>query len=223
MDLPESGTARAIIVKSPERLPPEPLSVLSRAERTHFDGILNPLAARDFAAGRILIRMVVGSMTGTTPAQVPLQVARGRPFLRSNPFGLDLNLSHGADHLCLAIGRGILVGADIEAVPGPDGLDEIAAMTFSERECRILRRLGRRARAEAFCRLWTRREAALKRSGTGLAGNDRTRSYLGRLDRIRFAEGRLPDARWCVALPPARPILVHQRSHFPDLHKESLQ
>lgn len=215
MQLPEQGTALAIIVKCPERVPPERLTVLSPAERARLDAMLSPSAARNFAAGRTLIRAVIGAMTATGPARVSLDLLRGRPYLRCNPFVLDLNLSHGGDHLCLAIGRGIAVGADIEGVPATDGLDEIAAMTFSQRECRLLHRLARRARAEAFCRLWTRRESALKRTGTGLAGNDRTQCYIGRQDGLCFAEGRVPNARWSVAMPPAARLTVCKLAALP--------
>lgn len=88
-----------------------------------------------------------------------------RLVLRDNPFALDLSLSHGARWLCPAIGRGIMVGTDIEALPDPDEIDGVVELMFSKRERRQMRRLQRPSWLPSL----DRREEALKREG-GAAG-----------------------------------------------------
>ena len=86
---------------------------------------------------------------------------------RQSLFALGLSLSHGARWLCPAIGRGIMVGADIEALPDPDEIDGVVELMFSKRERCRLRRLQRPSWLPSL----DRREEALKREGQGLQGN----------------------------------------------------
>ncbi|HBG98956.1 MAG: 4'-phosphopantetheinyl transferase superfamily protein [Rhodobacteraceae bacterium] len=198
---PDPGAAMALLVRCPAVMPPT--GTLSPGERERLRSFANRRAAIDFAAGRVVLRDVLGKFTGGPPDRVGLVLRAGRPVLSPNPLGLDVSLSHGGGYLCLAIARGLAVGADIENIPAPEGLGEMAALVMSPRECRVLDRLSGPGRAEAFCRLWTRREAALKGMGTGFRGNDRALSYLRPLAELRFVEGRIGSARWAVALPAA--------------------
>lgn len=97
----------------------------------------------------------------------------GKPFLRRpNPDRADLrlefNLSHACDAILVAVGRGIAVGVDVEALrPIRDPL-RIARRVMSEPEVAALQSLRDDARLRRFFDLWTRLEARHKAVGRGL-------------------------------------------------------
>lgn len=206
--LPAKGTVHVVIAGVPRRMAPEELALLSRPEQARLETILHVRAARDFVAGRALMRRVLGAMTGIDPCRLRIGVRDGRPFLVDNTWALDMSLSHGGGWLCLAIGRAVAVGADIEPLPDPAHVEGVARLMLSDRECCFLRRLQGEARAAIFCRLWTRREAALKRMGIGLSGNDPNQCHLGRPELLRYVEGRCEGVRWCVVLPASAKVEV---------------
>jgi phosphopantetheinyl transferase len=117
---PDPGAAMALLVRCPAVMPPT--GTLSPGERERLRSFANRRAAIDFAAGRVVLRDVLGKFTGGPPDRVGLVLRAGRPVLSPNPLGLDVSLSHGGGYLCLAIARGLAVGADIENIPAPEGL-----------------------------------------------------------------------------------------------------
>lgn len=112
----------------------------------------------------------------------------GRPEL--GRAGLDCNWSHSGDRLAVALGEGVRVGIDIEALrPRPRAL-ELAHRFFAPAEAEALAGLPVDERDAAFLRLWCAKESVLKAHGRGLAfGLDRltcdarsTRPSLVRID-----------------------------------------
>jgi 4'-phosphopantetheinyl transferase len=95
--------------------------------------------------------------------------AHGRPRLAPD-HGADTSWSHSGDGLLLALGRGVVVGVDMEqARPRPRAL-ELAQRYFAPSEAAWLRgQDGDGARTAAFLRLWCAKEALLKAHGRGLA------------------------------------------------------
>lgn len=211
----ENGNARVTLSRVPEEVLPGEEHVLSASERERAERFLHPQARREFIAGRTLIRRTLGALIGTCPQQVQIGLSNGRPFLKDRGAGVDFSLSHGGGWLCLAVGRGIAVGADIEPIPDSSHVRNVAALVFSERERRLLDRLNGAARARAFCRLWTRREALLKRAAVGFEGNSTLVSHIRAPDGLRFEEGQSEGVRWCVALPHAAVVSRHQAVPFP--------
>ena len=95
---------------------------------------------------------------------------RGRPrLLHAN---LDCNWSHSGEHLLIAAGSGLNVGADLESIRPRANALALARRFFAEEE---IAWLGERAQFEAaalerdFLRLWCAKEAVLKAHGHGLA------------------------------------------------------
>jgi 4'-phosphopantetheinyl transferase len=68
----------------------------------------------------------------------------------------------------IAVSRDAPVGVDIETVASP-GTDKLIESFCSAKERRALAQLDEPARARAFARLWTLKEAYAKLTGTGLA------------------------------------------------------
>jgi 4'-phosphopantetheinyl transferase len=81
---------------------------------------------------------------------------------------MQFNLSHSGERALLALGVGRPVGVDIEQHRALDPL-ALARRFFSRDEIDALDRLGGQARAEAFFRCWTRKEALIKAMGDGLS------------------------------------------------------
>ena len=84
----------------------------------------------------------------------------GKPALSGRFHGaLAFNVSHSDQLTLVAIGRGIELGVDVEAVRAFDDADRIASTFFAPRENERLRRLPDGVRTDAFFACWTRKEA----------------------------------------------------------------
>jgi 4'-phosphopantetheinyl transferase len=150
---------------------PEPIDtrLLSDDEREHLARIAGPVQQREYAAGRTLVRQVVGRFAGIPPRRVPVAVdEQGRPYVKGS--GLDVNLSHSGGFVALALGSGVRVGIDLERrVPQP-AADELARRFFSPREYDHLRRGHPEQFLPRWYRIWTTREAHAKARGIGVRG-----------------------------------------------------
>ncbi|GAC1615901.1 MAG: 4'-phosphopantetheinyl transferase superfamily protein [Bradyrhizobium sp.] len=129
---------------------------------------------RRFLAARALTRGVLGGYLGCPPTEISLAVtAFGKPYLcRGGGPDLRFNLSHSGGVVALAVGIGAEVGIDVEAEP-PGNTDELVSVGLSEPERRAYEELPPALRSAAFLRCWTRKEALLKASGTGLSCDPR--------------------------------------------------
>lgn len=115
------------------------------------------------------LRLLLARPLGLAPAQVRLRSdAQGKPRL-AHDGDWHFSLSHSGGIGVVAWCQGWELGVDVECRrPLPD-VDALAASLLSADEARAWRRLGKDARAEAFLVAWTRKEAAAKALGTGLA------------------------------------------------------
>lgn len=106
--------------------------------------------------------------------------AHGRPQLRG--IALDCNWSHSGDHLLLAAGNDVCVGADLESIRPRANALALARRFFAAEEIAWLSAredAGTAAIERDFLRLWCAKEAVLKAHGRGLAFG---------LHRLAFAE-----------------------------------
>jgi 4'-phosphopantetheinyl transferase len=127
-----------------------------------------------FLTGRALTRNVLGGYLGLPPTEIQLAVtAFGKPYLRQTD-GPDLrfNLSHSGSLVALAVANRDEVGIDVEAEP-PGNADELAPIVLSGPERQAYERLPQALRPAALLRCWTRKEALLKASGSGLSCDPR--------------------------------------------------
>ena len=119
------------------------------------------------AEGRRLLRFLL-ERAGESPELPMSRDANGRPYIIGRK-DLDFNISH-SDCLAvcaLSIGGGVGVDTEpkISKIP-PERQNRFAKKYFSEREQEIF--LDEPA---CFSRLWTSKEAYLKRAGIGIATN----------------------------------------------------
>ncbi len=149
-----------------EREREEALSYISTRERERF------------SLYRAAFRRVLGWYVPCDPRDVrlirnrngkpshPHVVADGEVKVREQ---IHFNLSHSHDWAVVAVSRGGELGVDIERVRLPNGVQTLMDHFFLASEAEAVLQAPEALRAEAFCRLWTRKEAAVKSFGGSLA------------------------------------------------------
>jgi 4'-phosphopantetheinyl transferase len=181
---------------------PQRLSALA----AHFSDRERERAAK-FAAGELrdrwsaargTLREVLGRALGIAPGDAVLRYrAHGKPEVdpacAPGAPALHFNLSHSGTLALIALAQ-VEVGADIEN-PRPRRTDDIARRFYAPGEQQRLFSLEGAARAEAFFRLWTCKEAFLKVTGEGFSRS--LRSY-----EIEMASGRA-RLLWARGIPGA--------------------
>ncbi len=151
--------------------------------------------AEAMAVGAALVRHMLLRELG-----IPLEDQRmaygpwGKPYLPDRP-GAHFNLSHSGDWVACAVSRRA-VGVDLQAVVP-------FSLPLARRVCSPEELAGITAapdRAEAFARLWSRKEAHLKLLGRGISGGLREAGGEGAVLQSASWEG------YCLAVasPPGR-------------------
>lgn len=162
---------RVFVVRVP---PHEPRSdALDADERRRAAAFRRGEDRRRFVAARQALREVLARHAGGAPADVAFATrcarcgsfAHGKPAL-ARPAGTDLHFSasRSGDVALVALARGREVGADVERVDARVDHREIAGRFFAPAEREGLGLAG-------FYDAWTRKEALLKLTGLGLAGD----------------------------------------------------
>jgi len=126
---------------------------------------VTPAARARHAAGRALVRRLVGGMLGCAPDDVVVQGDRhGRPFVEVAD--VHVSIAHTRGLAVAAVSRGRQVGVDVERttrspLPPP-------RLWLGAGDQRRLARRSEVDRADALVRCWTAKEAVAKASGLGL-------------------------------------------------------
>jgi 4'-phosphopantetheinyl transferase len=146
-------------------------AALSADERVRAERLVAARFRRRFVVARGALREILGSYAGIAPAAVGFRYGpRGKPALDVDDVDcLRFNLSHSGDRALVAVGWRCELGVDVEQIRPDRELDRIASRFFSPAEVATLLALPHAARAEAFYRCWTRKEAYIKAVGDGLA------------------------------------------------------
>ncbi|MBV9859992.1 MAG: 4'-phosphopantetheinyl transferase superfamily protein [Alphaproteobacteria bacterium] len=136
-----------------------------RAARYYF-----PRDRRRFTVARAGLRLLLGAYCGVAPALIRFsQNAYGKPALEGADPPLDFNLSHSGEMALYAVARQAELGIDVEQHRPDIALLDLARRFFAPSEAAALVALPAPARAAAFYRCWTRKEALIKALGLGLA------------------------------------------------------
>ena len=134
-----------------------PEAWLDAGERARFAELVEGAPRRELLLGRWLVKHVLATIYGVREPRLCVD-AHGKPRLAGE--GPRFSLAHAGGGLALVVGVGE-VGIDLEPVrPVSEALRE-AALADDERA-----RLGS---DEEFFRIWTAKEAYMKRAGLGLA------------------------------------------------------
>lgn len=145
---------------------------LDPAERARAALFRGDVDRRRFVVARGTLRALLGEITGTSSASVPLRVLPGgKPVLcetSSAKSPLHFNLSHSRDVALFAFADRE-VGIDVERVDLSSDMSRVVANFFAPEECRVYRKLEGAERSRYFFRTWVRKEAYVKAIGKGFA------------------------------------------------------
>lgn len=156
-------------------VPPEEYErVLDAGERERAAAFIRQLHRERYVAAHLGLRSLLGAYLGLDPAAVELTREpcpgcggpHGRPAV-AGATGLHFNLSHTGD-LALFAFADTPIGADVETEQPESVVAEVARM-LHPLETAELDALPLAERPLAFARCWTRKEAYLKGTGTGLS------------------------------------------------------
>ncbi len=167
-------------------------ATLSLREQARYASFAHEQHRFRWGAARGTLREVLGRALGCAPAEVSFGYgAHGKPSVAGSELRFNISHSGALGLIALALAE---VGVDVE-LPRPRRSDDIARRFFTPGENERLFALEGPARADAFFRLWTCKEAFLKCTGEGLSRS--LRSYEIDLAsegaRLLWAKG-IPDA-----------------------------
>jgi 4'-phosphopantetheinyl transferase len=115
----------------------------------------------------------LGGDEGSGAAGVELSAGEdGKPRLAAGPERLSFNLSHSGDLALVAIAPGrVEVGVDIERLQSRRDLVRLAERWLPAADATAVATAAEAEREAVFYAAWTRHEARVKCTGTGLAGS----------------------------------------------------
>jgi 4'-phosphopantetheinyl transferase len=129
-----------------------------------------PADSRRFLARRAAMRLNAASILGMAPTEILLkQDAFGRPEISGGQIHISQSSRGGVMIAAFCADR--VVGCDLEEIRADIDVDAIAALCFGPTEQRMLQAAIPPLKLKVFYDFWTRKEAYLKATGTGLAVN----------------------------------------------------
>lgn len=171
---------------------------LSVAERSRAKGYRFDRDRRRFLASRTLLRLLLSAYVDAPPAELEFDTTcrfcgelHGKPRLVGADPDFDFSLAYAEGAFLLAVSAAGPVGADIEAIPPLDSIDDLLMAAATAAEARTISVLEAEDRCQALARLWTLKEAVLKATGHGLGVDPRDLELSG-LD----SAPRLAGAPW---------------------------
>ncbi|HWB46332.1 MAG TPA: 4'-phosphopantetheinyl transferase superfamily protein [Hyphomicrobiaceae bacterium] len=142
--------------------------VLSPSERTRALGFKLPARIDEFIKTRAVLRWALAWRTGRDPRSFDIRDAEsGAPCLADEP-DLFCNVSHSAGQALVSVAHAPL-GIDIELMRADVDCLAIAQACYHPHERTVVQGTDGNGRIEAFFDIWTRKEAYLKATGTGLS------------------------------------------------------
>jgi 4'-phosphopantetheinyl transferase len=166
-------------------------ATFSPREEDRFRSFATDALRTRWGAGRGTLREVLGRVLSCAPSQVELRYGRhGKPQAAGSPVRFNISHSGALAVIALALAE---VGVDVE-LPRVRRSDAIARRFYAPAEIeRLFAETDPAARADAFFRLWTCKEAFLKATGEGLSRSTRSYEIALRPPRLVWATG-IPDA-----------------------------
>ncbi|MFJ3199200.1 4'-phosphopantetheinyl transferase family protein [Streptomyces sp. NPDC086989] len=149
------------------------LPVLDADERDRAGRLLRAGDRHRYLASHVGLRVLLGGYLGVAPQEVSLvredcpccDGPHGRPAVAGG--AVQFSLSHSDDLAYLAFAA-VPVGVDVEALPSAAAVADVLN-ALHPAETAELSALPAERRPQALARLWSRKEAYFKGTGTGLA------------------------------------------------------
>lgn len=161
---------------NPERFQAE-MSRVSLQRREKTNQYKFPAERQQSLMAYRLLQDMLEEEYGMTEAPIFEFGENGKPVIAGHP-GIHFNLSHCKQGVAVAISNAP-VGIDIECIP--DTLDmDLAEYVLSSKELQQLSESP--SPTVLFTEFWVKKEALLKRSGTGLVDSESLRALLEKTD-----------------------------------------
>ncbi|WP_084167847.1 4'-phosphopantetheinyl transferase family protein [Pelobacter seleniigenes] len=147
--------------------------LLSAQELDRAGKLLVEQKRTEFILCRATIRRILSRYLASAPEQLAFTtLEHGKPVLAADVHDrpLSFNLSHAGGWGLLAVTSGAAVGVDIELIDAQLNFFGIASRFFTRHEQNELDSYPAVRQRRGFYRLWTRKEALLKMSGSGFYG-----------------------------------------------------
>ncbi len=155
------------------------LTNLSETEQERAAKFRRRIDRNRFVVGRNILRQSLAAVLNLSPVDVPLRVEKGRPFLDSaKAEACYFNLSHSGNSVLVILSPKYQVGIDVEVLREFSDMDQVAKRVMTNHEFDQYMDLESACRADAFYRLWVRKESILKCMGTGF-GIEPNRIWVG--------------------------------------------
>jgi 4'-phosphopantetheinyl transferase len=146
--------------------------ILAEDERARAARFFSSKDRQYYTATRALLRTILGGYVASEPAELAFRYSeRGKPSLipgHSGPL-VEFNVSHSGTRAMLAFARGRALGVDVEQIREDFDHEALAQRFFSSHEQSELAALASSDSYHGFFRCWTRKEAYIKATGTGLS------------------------------------------------------
>lgn len=145
-------------------------TTLSEDEHERAARLRRPTDRLRYSVGRGWLRLLLAGYLEAEPVDLAFIAGEhGKPRL-TTPSWLRFNLSHSGAIVVFAVARDREVGVDVEEIHDEVDvdIDGVSRRLFTPAQSRELAELGPAARTAGFFAMWTRNEAYLKATGTGL-------------------------------------------------------
>jgi 4'-phosphopantetheinyl transferase len=183
---PTPGTVHLWCLDTASLSEREPLGaeILPAAERARADLFRRPRDRFRFTAAHVMLRRLLGVYTGVPPEEVRIVKetcascggTHGKPVLALPAVSLHFSLAHGGELVLVGVAQA-RIGVDVEPMAGRSAAASLSRFLHRV-EQQELATLRAGERADAFTRIWARKEAYLKGVGTGL-DRDLAADYVG--------------------------------------------
>jgi 4'-phosphopantetheinyl transferase len=172
LELPLSGIHLWSAHTDPENDPAINVSaLLSLDEQARAERYIVAKARRQFVEVRGLLRILLGAYLQRDPASLEfIYSANGKPSLSATSSGesVQFNVSHSQTQVLYAFSADQAIGVDIEGVNPLISYIDLAHRICTPKEQRVFDQLPPSQQAQAFYKIWTRKEALVKLGGDRL-------------------------------------------------------
>jgi 4'-phosphopantetheinyl transferase len=135
---------------------------LQRARKYHFKKDTN-----QFIICRALLKFILAHHSGQEVSDINIEMDTNKKPYMSSHKSICFNLSHATDYAIIGVKNEDAVGIDIEYLNNDFNFSEIMPDIFSNPEIDIV--LNATHKTRAFYKFWTRKEAIVKATGTGIS------------------------------------------------------
>jgi 4'-phosphopantetheinyl transferase len=148
------------------------VDLLSADERERAARFQFPLDRQRFVRARAALRSLITQYSGIPLNAVTFGYGRfGKPFLAgSGSCALRFNVSRSAGFALIALASGRELGVDIQQESDDIDFLPVAERCFSAADMAAVLQFDESERRREFFRIWARKEAYMKATGTGFSG-----------------------------------------------------